>query len=503
MASTTNMIYMHQSIRKLLSLKTQVKRGRKKQLENKSFAMSTDHPEDVKQNGRSSLSIAMYPWFAMGHLTAFLHMANKLAERGHRISFFHPKNTISKLQNFNLYPDLLNFIPLDVPQVEGLPPGSETTADIPFPLQPFLRLAMDKTQPQVESLLKDIKPDFVFFDFTHWLPSLARGLGIKSVFFITMSPATMAYTFRREPTTDADLMKPPEGFPSSSSVKLLTHEARGLNFFGQVKEIGIRMTFLERLLVGTEECDAISFKTCREMEGPYCGYLEKKFQKPVILAGPVVPVQPASALEENWAEWLSNFKDKSIIYCAFGSEFRLQKDQFQELILGLEKTGLPFLAALKPPFGSETIEMALPNCFEVRNQGKGIVYDGWVQQQLILAHPAIGCFVTHCGSGSLSEALVSDCQIVLLPQCGDQFINARVMGGDLKAGVEVKKGDEDGLFTSDAVCEAIQLVMDENSEVGMEVRANHVKWKDFLLRDGLESSYTDEFIHRLRGLLNE
>ncbi len=41
----------------------------------------------------------------------------------------------------------------------------------------------------------------------------------------------------------------------------------------------------------------------------------------------------------------------------------------------------------------------------------------------------------------------NDCQLVLLPNFGDQIINARLMGEDLKVGVEVEKGEEDGLFT--------------------------------------------------------
>ena len=56
----------------------------------------------------------------------------------------------------------------------------------------------------------------------------------------------------------------------------------------------------------------------------------------------------------------------------------------------------------------------------------------------------MGCFVTHCDSGSLPEAMVTDCQLVLLPHAGDQIINARLLGGDLKVGVEIEKGEEDG-----------------------------------------------------------
>ncbi|RHN72013.1 putative anthocyanidin 3-O-glucoside 2''-O-glucosyltransferase [Medicago truncatula] len=68
----------------------------------------------------------------LGHLTTYLHISNKLAERGHMISFLMQRNTISKLEHFNLHPDLISFIPITIPHIDGLPLGSETTADLPF-----------------------------------------------------------------------------------------------------------------------------------------------------------------------------------------------------------------------------------------------------------------------------------------------------------------------------------------------------------------------------------
>ncbi|PRQ29043.1 putative anthocyanidin 3-O-glucoside 2''-O-glucosyltransferase [Rosa chinensis] len=107
--------------------------------------------------------------------------------------------------------------------------------------------------------------------------------------------------------------------------------------------------------------------------------------KPVTLAGPVVPDAPSSQLEEKWEKWLGGFEPKTVIFCAFGSECILKNEQFQELLLGFELTGLPFFAALKPPAGVESIESALPEGFELRLKGKGVVYGGWVQQPLILS----------------------------------------------------------------------------------------------------------------------
>ncbi|XP_004499897.1 cyanidin 3-O-galactoside 2''-O-xylosyltransferase FGGT1 [Cicer arietinum] len=449
--------------------------------------------------------VAMYPWFALGHLTSYLHISNKLAERGHKISFFIPKNTISKLEHFNLHPNLISFIPITIPHVDGLPLGSETTADLPFSLHSLLMTAMDLTEPIIEDSLRELRPHMVFFDFTYWLPALACQLGIKALHYCTISPATVGYLISPErklhekSLTEADLINPPPSFPPSA-IKLQPHEARGLAT-STVKGYGKDISFMQRQLIAFTSCDAIVFKTCREMEGLYCDYLERQMRKQVFLAGPVFPKPPTFTLEEKWVTWLGGFKPKTVIFCAFGSECILKSNQFKELLLGFELTKIPFLAALKPPIGAETIKSALPEGFSERTKGRGVVEGDWVQQQLILSHPSVGCFVTHCGSGSLTEAMINECQLVLLPHAGDQFINARIMSGDLKVGVEVEKCKENGLFTRKAVCKAVMDVMDNESELSHMVRTNHAKWREFLLSKGLENSYVDDLVQKLDSLL--
>ncbi|OMO92651.1 UDP-glucuronosyl/UDP-glucosyltransferase [Corchorus olitorius] len=290
--------------------------------------------------------IAMYPWFALGHITSFVHIANKLAERGHKVSFLLPAKTQHKVEAFNLNPNFLTFTPITVPHVEGLPNGAETTNDVPVTLHPLIMTAMDRTEPDIEALLLQLKPHFVFYDFTSWLPALTRKLGIKSVVYCTVSAATMGYLLSPERKTlekgltGFDLLKPPEGFPTSC-IKLRTHEARGLASVTTM-EFGSGVSFVERLIRALTECDVMGFKTCKEIEGSYCEYLGNQFKKPVIYAGPVIPESPNMALEEQWENLLSSFEDKTVIFCAFGSECVLKKDQFQELVLGLEFTGIYF-----------------------------------------------------------------------------------------------------------------------------------------------------------------
>ena len=299
--------------------------------------------------------------------------------------------------------------------------------------------------------------------------------------------------------TKADLMQPPLGFPDLP-IKLKAHEAE-VYIARRVMKFGSDVMFCDRIYMGMSQCDAIGFRTCREIEGPYADYVGNQFDKPVLFSGPVIPEPNTSTLEEKLYKWLVEFKANSVIYCAFGSECTLEKDQFEELLLGLELTGMPFLAALKPPAGYESIELALPQGFQERICGRGMVHGGWVQQQLILEHPSVGCFITHCGSGSLSEALINKCQLVLLPHVGDHIFQARLMSLHLKVGVEVEKGEEDGLFTKETVYKAVRTVMEEEREFGRDVKTNRAKLREFLSRKSLESSYIDSFNEQLRVLL--
>ncbi|KAJ7948385.1 Glycosyltransferase [Quillaja saponaria] len=339
--------------------------------------------------------------------------------------------------------------------------------------------AMDCTQSDIECFLRELKPSIVYFDFTHWIPSLTRHLGIKCVQHCIISPVTIGYNLaparhlHGSNLTEAEYMKPPSGFPDSS-IMLHVHEARALAATNTWK-FGSDVLFNDHLYTSLSQSDALGFRTCKEVEGPYVEYIENQFGKPVLLSGPAIPEPPTSALDQMWVLWLGGFNAGSVIYCSFGSECTLKQDQFQELLLGFE--------------------------LSERVQGRGIVDGGWIQQQLILQQPSIGCFVMHCGSGSLSEALVNQCQLVLLPNVGDQISNARMMSNNLKVGVEVEKGEEDGLFTKESVCKAVRSVMDDDSEVGRDVRAEHTKLRQLLLSNNLETSYIETFCEKLQALV--
>uniref|UniRef100_A0A6N2L930 Glycosyltransferase n=1 Tax=Salix viminalis TaxID=40686 RepID=A0A6N2L930_SALVM len=454
---------------------------------------------------RTNFHILMFPWFAVGHLTPFLHLSNKLVEKGCTISFLLPRKAIKLLEHFNFYPDRITFHPVKVPHVEGLPLGTETASDIPINLTHFLCVAMDRTRDQVEKLIRDQKPDFVMYDMACWIPEVAKPLGIKTIKYSVVSAAAIAIVLvparnvvKGKPISEAELSLPPTGYPSASVV-LRGHEARSLLFVS--KPFGEGVTFYERSCIGMNGCDAIAIRTCHEIEGKLCDYIGSQYGKPVFLTGPVLPESATVPLEDRWAQWLDGFEAGSVVFCSFGSQRVLEKEQLHELVLGFESTGLPFLVALKPPVGSATIEEALPEGFEERVKGRGVVWGGWVQQLEILNHPSIGCFVNTCGFGSMWESLMSDCRIVLVPHLGDQILNTRLMAEELKVAVEVER-DEKGWFTKENLSNAIKSAMDEESEVGSMIKKNHTEWRNILGSKGFMSSCIDKFFQNMQQLVD-
>ncbi|KAL0682164.1 hypothetical protein Bca4012_049011 [Brassica carinata] len=435
----------------------------------------------------------MFPWFAFGHMIPYLHLANKLAEKGHRVTFLLPKKAQKQSEHHNLFSDNILFHLLTIPPVAGLPAGAETASDIPISLGNFLFAAMDLTRDQVTAAVHALRPDLILFDFAYWVPEMAREHRVKSVVYNGVSTTNIAHNH----VPGSELGVPPPGYPSAKVV-YRAHDAHPLSSLSIYYE-----RLYHRITTGLMSCDIISMRTCEEVEDEFCDYIARQYQRKVLLTGPMLPeLDKSKPLEDQWSSWLTGFRQGSVVFCALGSQITLEKDQFQELCLEMELTGLPFLVAVTPPKGAKTIQEALPEGFEERVKDRGVVWGEWVQQPLILAHPSVGCFVSHCGFGSMWESLMSDCQIVLLPLLNDQILTTRLMTEELEVSVEVPR-EETGWFSKESLSAAIISVMDEDSELGYLVRRNHAKLKESLVSPGLLTGYTDKFVEALQDLVND
>ncbi|KAL5562162.1 hypothetical protein UlMin_031909 [Ulmus minor] len=459
----------------------------------------------------TQLHVVMFPFFAFGHISPFIQLSNKLSSHGVRISFLSIPACIPRIKSLLIRSPSTQIMPLQIPPVDGLTADIAGTSDLPPSQAGLLIKAIDLMQPQIKSLLSQLKPHFVVFDFAqYWLPSIASELGINTLFFSVFSAISSAYVTVparlngvEGKVTVGDLKKPPPGFPPSSTARLKTFEAQDFLFLFTSFDGGPRG--YDRVIAGLSGSSAIIMKTCEEMEGPYLDFMKAQFKKPVLLTGPLVPESPSGELEEKWAKWLGQFPPRTVIFCSFGSETFLDDDQIRELTLGLERTGLPFFLVLNFPKKLDAIaelNRVLPEGFTERVKERGVVHTGWVQQQLILAHDSVGCYLSHSGLSSVIEALVNDCQLALLPFKGDQFLNAKLVADDLKSGVAINRKDEDGYFGQDDIYEAVKMVMTEvEKEPGRTIRSNQDKWRKFLLEKKVQNQFLSDVVDQIKALV--
>ena len=116
----------------------------------------------------------------------------------------------------------------------------------------------------------------------------------------------------------------------------------------------------------------------------------------------------------------------------------MSKEEMGEMARGLELSGVSFIWVIRFPKGEEVpLRDALPEVPYERTLGRGIIAEGWAPQDAILTHPAIGSFVTHCGWGSILEALLWGVPMVTMPWDRDHLLKFKLVN-ELGTGVEVR-----------------------------------------------------------------
>ncbi|CAL4979770.1 unnamed protein product [Urochloa decumbens] len=196
--------------------------------------------------------------------------------------------------------------------------------------------------------------------------------------------------------------------------------------------------------------------------------------------------------------WLDAQPAKSVVYIARGSEVPLPVELVHEMALELELAGTRFLWALRKPRGVADTDL-LPSGFEERTCGHGLVTMGWVPQMNILAHGAVGAFLTHCGRSSLIEGLLYGHPLIMLPIATDQGPNARLMEGR-KVGLQVPRDEDDGSFDRHGVASVVWAVMVEEDTRRVFV-ANAMKMQEIVADKELHERYLDEFVEQLRSYI--
>jgi len=268
-----------------------------------------------------------------------------------------------------------------------------------------------------------------------------------------------------------------------------------------VKDGASSMSIAERFYLTRERCTVTAMRSSLEWEPEFLPLVSPLVGKPVVPFGLLPPSHDggrgANANGDHAAvRWLDAQPPSSVLYVALGSEVPLRVEQVHELALGLELAGTRFLWALRNPGGVPDADI-LPAGLQGRTSGRGLVTTGWVPQTSVLAHGAVGGFLTHCGWNSLIEGLLYGRPLVMLPIFGDQGPNARLMEGK-KVGLQVPRDEHDGSFDRHGVASAVRAVMLEEETRGVFV-ANALKLQGIVADKELQERYIDEFIQQLRS----
>lgn len=207
--------------------------------------------------------------------------------------------------------------------------------------------------------------------------------------------------------------------------------------------------------------------------------------------------------EDGCLEWLDKQPPNSVIYVCFGTTSSLLEDQVRELAIGLEESKVRFIWVLRDADkgdGSSGTNRELPEGYEERIKGVGMVVRKWAPQPEILSHPSTGGFMSHCGWTSCLESISAGVPIAAWPMHSDQPMNAAFLTKVLKIGVAVKEWSRrKEVVTSLVVKEAVKTLMASEEGEMMRKRAEELgrAAREATLEGGVSRLEMDSFIHHI------
>ena len=232
--------------------------------------------------------------------------------------------------------------------------------------------------------------------------------------------------------------------------------------------------------------------------------LQHQYQVPFFPIGPLHKMASSSSMQTSLLQedpgciaWLDKQGLKSVLYVSLGSVATLSSEVLVETAMGIANSGQPFLWAIRPSSvaGSEWIE-CLPQGLREVIQERGMIVK-WAPQKEVLAHPAVGGFLSHCGWNSTLESMSQGVAMICMPFFGDQRINARFLVHVWEVGVEIgNKADRKSIE------EAVRVLMVEEQGKDMRLRAAEIKHKLHLstVKDGSSCRALDDLVEFITSL---
>ncbi|KAI4298483.1 hypothetical protein L6164_032035 [Bauhinia variegata] len=401
------------------------------------------------------LHLAFFPFMAHGHMIPTIDLAKLFASRGHKATLITTPNnadffakSIYKSQQLG---HQISLISVKFPSAEvGLPEGFESLSlgSSPDLYQKFLK-AIPLLEKPLDELLQKHRPHVLVADtLFSWATDLAAKYGIPRLIFhgtcnfcVCASLCLSMYKPYKKVSSDSEDFVLPN---LPNEIKFSRNQIP--SFIMQEGETEVSKVFRASVESIYRSYGTV-FNSFYELEGAYTDYYRNVLGRKCWNIGPVslTNMDPeekayrgeASTVDHGCLKWLDTKKPNSVVYVCFGSKQKFTNEQLKEIALGLQASGQQFIWVVKKDKKDEGNGTWLPEGFEKRNEGKGLVVRGWAPQLLILSHEAVGGFVTHCGWNSILEAVSAGVPMVTWPMVADQFFNQKLVTQVLMIGIEV------------------------------------------------------------------
>ncbi|MQL75840.1 hypothetical protein Taro_008196 [Colocasia esculenta] len=433
-------------------------------------------------SNRRQLHILFFPLMAPGHTLPMVDMAKLFARRGVRATILTtPANAITVAASLGRASEAGHHVEtllVEIPHAEAGVPETLADANSVDGEMMFLKSTARLRDP-LEGLLRKHRPDAVVSDmFFPWSGEVAEELGVPRLIFHGTSFFSLCLS---------DALQfhhpPPE---SSAGEEGGLYAVPGLPHRieldrGQIPDVWRMPEFAEvfaKMRQAEKICFGVVVNSFYELEPEYADHYRKSVGMKAWHVGPVslcndedgadMSARGGGIEQDNCLRWLASKEPSSVVYVCFGSLCRFTAAQLREIALGLEASRHPFIWVVRHPTGkgSPSSEPRLPEGFEERTVGTGMVIRGWAPQILLLNHEAVGGFVTHCGWNSCLEGITAGLPMVAWPMFADQFDNMRLLVQVL--GVCVSMGgakrytlreEERPLVGAEEVARAVKVLM--------------------------------------------
>ncbi|XVF83832.1 hypothetical protein PTKIN_Ptkin16aG0525000 [Pterospermum kingtungense] len=415
----------------------------------------------MEQESRASPHVLIFPLPAQGHVNSMLKLAELFALAGLRVTFLNSEyNHDRLLRHTDVFSRFTKYPGFEFETItDGLPDDHPRLSDRIMEMFKGLEL---RTKPIFREMLVNIEPpvDCIIGDGVLGLVTLdvAEELEIPLIQFRTIS-ACCIWTYFAIPDMIEAGELPVRG--DEDMDRLITSvpgvenflRCRDLPSFCQASDIKDHsLQLIARETRNNFKGHGLLLNTFEDLEGAIVSHMRTKCPK-IYTIGPLHLHLKTRLAETNetlfdqstnslWEvdrsclPWLDKQPEESVIYVSFGSITVLSKEQVIEFWFGLVNSKARFLWVLRPD-NMFSEEEDIPVELVEGTKEKGYMV-GWAPQEEVLAHRAVGGFLTHSGWNSTLESVVAGVPMVCWPYFADQQLNSRFVSEVWKLGLDMK-----------------------------------------------------------------